>query len=318
MTSEQIPKSGITVLSLFDGISGGKLALERAGTPVERYFASEIDKYAIQISKKNHSDIIHVGDVRKVRYDADSCMLHTENGSYYVRKIHLILGGSPCQGFSMAGGRLNFDDPRSQLYFEYERLLSECTPTWFLLENVRMNKESRDVITRNLGVEPVLINSSVFSAQHRERYYWTNIPIGDLPEDKGLTIKDVLSPESAIGLPRRPLAKLHEKSTRRDNGCKRVGSADIRGRDITRRVYSMSGKCPTLTTMQGGHRHPKITEDKKTWRRLSPLECERLQTLPDNYTEGVSDTQRYKAVGNGWTIDVVAHILSNIKRRVIL
>jgi DNA (cytosine-5)-methyltransferase 3A len=170
----------MNVLSLFDGCSCGRVALERAGIPVDKYYASEVDKYAIQISKKNYPDIEHIGDVR----DLDAKNL----------EIDLLLGGSPCQGFSFAGKRLNFDDPRSKLFFEYVRILKETKPKWFLLENVRMNQASQDVISEALGVQPVEIDSARVSAQSRKRLYWTNItmPTDWDIVDFGYTLSDIL------------------------------------------------------------------------------------------------------------------------------
>ena len=155
----------MNVLSLFDGMSCGRIALERAGIKVDKYFASEIDKYAIQVAKKNYPDTIHIGDVQEIMYPE----------SFDGHKIDLVIGGSPCQGFSFAGKNLNFDDPRSKLFFEYARLVKECKPKYFLLENVRMKQESQDVISEILGVKPIAINSSLVSAQNRNRLYWFHI-----------------------------------------------------------------------------------------------------------------------------------------------
>ncbi len=257
----------MNILSVFDGMSCGRIALERAGINIENYFASEIDKYTIQIAKKNYPDTIHVGDVTKLK------------GSDIPVEIDLLMGGSPCQGFSFAQGgkELNFDDPRSRLFFEFVRLLNECEPRYFLLENVRMNQKSQDVITRFLGVEPVRINSDLFVGQNRERLYWTNLEIKPLPE--------------------RP---------------------EWDGQYYQwRRTYfreNKSGVCPCLTANMGtgGHNVPLKSENLAD--KLTPVECERLQTIPDNYTEGVSNTQRYKMIGNGWTVDVIAHILSSLPR----
>lgn len=349
----------MNVLSLFDGMSCGQLALQRSGIQVNKYYASEIDKYAIKIAQKNFPNTVQLGDVVNVK-------------SHHVDKIDLLIGGSPCQGFSFAGKQLNFDDPRSKLFFEFVRLLNELKPKYFLLENVKMKKESEDVITKYLGVKPIMINSALVSAQNRQRLYWTNIPGITQPEDKGILLKDILEDgyvtdemttkdnksyaitatyngavvENSITRKQRTMIAKIEKPIR-------VGTAvDIKGYDILKRVYSPDGKSPTLTTMQGGHREPKIIcgayrgrynqdgsikqnlelrkddktnslttvqkdnvliTDKSYWRKLTPIECERLQTVPDNYTKGVSNTQRYKMLGNGWTIDVIAHIFKNIK-----
>lgn len=168
------------VLSLFDGISCGRVALERAGIPVEKYYASEIDKYAIQIAQKNYPDTIQLGDVCKIDF------------SKYIDNVDLIIGGSPCQGFSFAGKQLNFDDPRSKLFFEFVRAIREIQPKYFLLENVKMKQEFQDVISEHLGVQPIEINSALVSAQNRKRLYWTNIPNVTVPQDKGILLKDIV------------------------------------------------------------------------------------------------------------------------------
>ena len=490
------------VLALFDGMSCGQIALERLGVSVDTYYASEIDKYAIQVAQKNFPNTIQVGDI---------CNLDPKN----YKDVDLILCGSPCQGFSFAGKQLAFDDPRSALFFEFIRLLKEIKPKYFLLENVRMKKEFIDVISEQVskcypeilfGIEPILINSSLLSAQSRQRLYWTNIPRVEQPKEKGVVLRDILeeNPNEAPtkdtprnrrhykGLndkslcmtatmykgagnngmtlvPQRPqqVGKLIEKVKVRkhkvdipnlqhllrvfktysgktnktiaretdmpltkvehwfrtdssfaipsddvwyklkevlgittdafdkqimefeikdgvyetkqrvysDEGKSptlthgnadkliQIGTAvDINGHDILKRVYSPEGKAPTLNTMGGGNREPKVvcgryvgrykvdgvrqdhkgsvagktkqmlelrrdqktnnlstvqkdnvlTKDDVYWRKLTPLECERLQTVPDNYTDGVSNTQRYKMLGNGWTVDVIAHILKNM------
>jgi DNA-cytosine methyltransferase len=302
-----------TVLSTFDGMSCVRIALEQLGIPIKQYFASEIDKYPIQITQKNYPDTIQLGDVTKV-FAKD------------LPPIDILVGGSPCQGFSFAGDQLAFDDPRSALFFEFVRLIKECKPKYFLLENVRMKKEFLDVITEQLGVEPIFINSSLVSAQNRQRYYWTNIPNVQQPEDRGLVLKDILEDSDwftdrdkshcldANYFKGGNLKSYFEKHRRQlvFNKPIQVGTADIKGFDIIKRVYSPEGKSPTLTTMQGGHRQPKVAEDETRWRKLTPLECERLQTVPDNYTEGVSNTQRYKMLGNGMTVEVIKHIFRSI------
>lgn len=210
-------EEGIVVLSLFDGISCGRVALERAGIPVKAYYASEIDKHAIKVSKDNWKDIIHVGDVTKVKL-LDG-ILYTGNGEYDVGKIDLILAGSPCQGFSIAGKQLAFSDPRSKLYFEFERILDEVKQendgVLFLLENVKMSKTHEDVITQRLGVPPIAINSNLVSAQNRQRLYWTNQQGVTQPLDKGVSLEDVLEDEgwniaSIVG------RRLNEQGSRED------------------------------------------------------------------------------------------------------
>lgn len=309
----------MNVLSLFDGISCARVALERAGFQVDNYFASEIDKYAIKVSQANYSDICHVGDVRDLK------------GNQFP-PIKLLVGGSPCQGFSFAGKGLNFEDPRSKLFFEFVRLLNEVKPEYFLLENVKMKKEYQDVISDYLGVQPFFINSALVSAQNRQRLYWTNIPNLTLPEDKGILLKDIIidgevdrdksyaidanyykggSLKNYKEKKRRQLV-MHQSEKRL---LVRVGTIPyIGGHEYNRRVYSIEGKSPTLAGNGGGHQEPKIALDDVHWRKLYPIECERLQTLEDGYTDKkVSNTQRYKMLGNAFTVDVIVHILKGMK-----
>jgi len=476
------------VLSLFDGMSCGQIALDQLGIPVEKYYASEIDKYAIKVTQANYPNTIQVGDV---------CNLKGED----YKDVDLIQAGSPCQGFSFAGKQLAFDDPRSALFFEFIRLLKEIKPKYFLLENVRMKKEFLEVITDQLSqcyapedvdnqflnvlgevrFEPIFINSSLVSAQSRQRYYWTNIPGIKQPEDRGIVLRDILETEpenftkmsdkfvkrngdkncmidqnkekasnlSAMeyvkngrqgdylacdqsGKPmNKPIKLAGEKGNHYGGGLfdtkgksptlngignggggtnnipkvpetkpKRVGTTigikghdilkrvygqdgksptitahaaqgsapkietkpkkaydipreilkdnerqrrvydpsgksptvlarsdspkittpkqvgvatDIKGHDQIKRVYSPDGKSPTVTTCGGGHREPKVAQEDLTWRKLTPLECERLQTVPDNYTNHVSNTRRYAMLGNGWTVEVIKHIYKNME-----
>ena len=539
------------VLSLFDGMSCGRIALDQLGIPVEKYYASEIDKYAMQVSAANYPDIEQVGDI---------CNLDPKD----YKDVDLILAGSPCQGFSFAGKQLAFDDPRSALFFEFIRLLKEIKPKYFLLENVRMKKEFLQVISQQVsecypeipfGIEPIFINSSLLSAQSRQRYYWTNIPSIKQPEDRGIVLRDILEDnfdserdkahcidanyykgasveqykkkhrrqlvnkpikvgmnveevkvrkhkvdilllqqalraykqnskktnkqiadetnmpitkvehwfrtDSSFAIPsddiwfklkevlgftssvfdkqimefeyrdgvfestqrvysdqgksptltasnkeqiietkpkqvgkikdggqgnriysqdgksstlsaqsggtagngntlvetkpkkayiskqsvekyvedvnaefndpyNKKTVKGDKSTTLRTNSSngnmwvndkaiketkpKQVGvAADINGHDVLKRVYSPDGKSPTINTCQGGNREPKLAQENLTWRKLTPLECERLQTVPDNYTNHVSNTQRYKMLGNGWTVEVIKHILQNME-----
>ena len=580
----------MNVLSLFDGMSCGRIALDRLGIPVDKYYASEIDKYAIQVSEANYPDIIRLGDV---------CDVKAED----LAPIDLLIAGSPCQGFSFAGKQLAFDDPRSALFFEFVRLLKECKPKYFLLENVRMKKEFLDIISEQVGCEPIFINSALVSAQNRQRYYWTNIPGIEQPEQRGIVLRDILEttpadptlmsdsfvarqkkningkclvdqnkekaaslsameyvkngrqgdylacddegvpqdnpsefdknldkmtnkdgkaycvtarytaaePENSMQRKQRTMvpvmkdnleslplksqtiksqyaksskANFERSGTYHATGIpqtthdtpKQVGTAvDINGHDVLKRVYSPDGKAPTVNTCQGGNREPKVLVDvramtevrspeanqiryahkKKTgkdwsprhmrhlverddekmntltgaltkqhilkitekeakggrmvgraydkegkrmdrdgtsvaglttqmlelrkddksnaittvgkdslvvksharaynrndglgekleksfalnasdwrglnrnqnqnavvaenknevyWRKLTPVECERLQTVPDNYTNCVSNTQRYKMLGNGWTIETICHIFKNMQ-----
>ena len=288
----------MNVLSLFDGMSCGQIALERAGIKYDKYFASEVDKYAIKITQKNYPDTIQVGDVRDIRA-AD------------LPKIDLLIGGSPCQGFSFAGKQLNFEDPRSKLFFEFVRLKNELKPKWFLLENVKMKREHEYVITDMLGVSCTRINSNLVSAQNRKRLYWTNIPgdgdyvIGnfiDQPEDKGIGWGSIRETDVAPNFYYRPKALAWLKKHSADTGK-------------VFRIWKNDEKCQMIEANHfkgwSSQRFFGI-EDVAGLRYITPLECERAQTVPDNYTEGVSNTQRYKMIGNGWTVDVIAHILKNI------
>jgi site-specific DNA-cytosine methylase len=261
----------VNVLSLFDGMSCGQIALERLGINVDNYYASEIDKYAIKIAQKNYPDTIHVGDVTKL------------NAADIPNKIDLLIGGSPCQGFSFAGKQLNFDDPRSKLFFEFVRLYKELKPKYFMLENVRMKKECQDVISEYLGVEPIAINSNLVSAQNRYRLYWTNIPVVGQPIDKGIMLMDIID----NGFVDRDKSHCLDANYFKGGNLKSYFEKN-------RRQLVFSGK------------------HKDNFRKLNPVECERLQTVPDNYTKGVSNTQRYKMLGNGWTVDVIAHIFKNL------
>lgn len=268
----------MNVLSLFDGISCGQIALERVGIKVNNYYASEIDKHAIAVTQHNYPNTVQLGDVTQVR------------GSD-LPKIDLLIGGSPCQGFSFAGKQLNFNDPRSALFFEFLRLLEETNPKYFLLENVKMKKEYQDVISKHLKVEPIEINSSLVSAQSRKRLYWTNIPNVCQPEDKNISFQDILE-ETHLPLSERAINYANTAKYSQD------------------RVISVSDKCITLTTSIIA----RTFKDKNgDYFKISPLEAERLQTVPENYTSVISKTQRYKALGNGWTVDVIAHLFNGLK-----
>jgi site-specific DNA-cytosine methylase len=276
----------MNVLSLFDGMSCGQIALERVGIKVDNYFVSEIDKYAIKVTQHNYPDTIQLGDVTKVKGSS-------------LPKIDLLIGGSPCQGFSFAGKRLNFKDPRSKLFFEFTRLLQECKPKYFLLENVKMKREFKDVISKHLKVEPILIDSALITAAHRERLYWTNIPNMVELQDKKIVLKDILE------------SKVDEKYNLSKKRINLVFNGIKYG--VTNKICNLNGKSFTLSAAMGmgGGFKPKI-KDGNRYRYLTPLECERLQTVPDNYTSVVSDTQRYKMLGNGWTVDVVANIFKGL------
>ena len=376
----------LRVLSLFDGISCGQVALERAGIPVEVYYASEIDKYAIQITQKNYPNTIQLGDVTKIDF------------TQFIGKIDLIMGGSPCQDLSIAGKRAGLQGERSGLFYKFVEAIETIKPKYFLLENnVGMPQDPYEEISRLMGCYPIEINSALVSAQTRKRYYWTNI--GDKnynlfgfptvaipqPKNKGILLKDVLENKNTVkpcALRNRGNGKQPEyNNTDKANALTSVqtdsmviepikipkntvkGYAEIqqgecmdlaylnsnkrRGRAMkdksncvmtscdfyqyleplqighisntnsqANRVYSVHNKSVTLKANGGGGGAKTglykidLPDGEYLIRKLTPIECERLQTLPDNYTEGVSNTQRYKAIGNGWTVDVIAHIFS--------
>ncbi|HUU87355.1 MAG TPA: DNA (cytosine-5-)-methyltransferase [Candidatus Glassbacteria bacterium] len=356
---------GINVLSLFDGISCGQVALERAGIKVDNYFASEVDLKAIKITKKNYPNTLQVGDVTKVQ---------SEN----LTDIDLLIGGSPCQSFSNAGKRDGFDG-KSGLFWQFVRILKEVKPKYFMLENVKMKQEWRDVITEALGVEPIEIDSALVSAQQRKRLYWTNIPIKNMQiEDKKIYLSDVLgikvdSNEDRIIMTKsdfdvkvrkyyidklelcKYLRKFKNKTIKEiadhcsisitkaehwfrldssfaipdenswfklkelfgidsDKYDKEITEFEIKRNnfDMAKRIYDVRGKHPTLTTLSGGHQRKTIKNGDDLF-YLTPEHSEKLQTLPEGYTEGITDNQRFKAIGNGWTVDVIAHILKGLK-----
>jgi len=375
----------MNVLSLFDGMSCGRIALERLGIQVDNYYASEIDKYAIQIAQKNYPNTKQIGDI-----------LDWQSWDIDWSSIDLVSGGFPCQSWSLAGKQLGDKDERGKMFWVMldimKKVIENNPNAYYLMENVRMKKEFEEYITYHTkqalpNVNKYLINSALVSAQNRVRYYWTNIPNVELPEDKGIVLKDILetetdeNPVKDTARNQRHYRNKDEKSLcmtatmykgagnngmtlvpeRLDNP-KQVGIAvDVNGHDILKRVYSEDGKSPTLNACTGGNREPKVMVDKRKpnqinpskkangvqpymqdrvfhvdgkshaltrefasrtnvgdeqevyWRKLTPIECERLQTVPDNYTEGVSNTQRYKMLGNGWTVEVIAHILKNME-----
>ena len=378
----------MNVLSLFDGISCARVALDRAGIEVNAYMSSEIEKNAIKVSEKNYPDIIRVGSVVGLEVEG---------------QVDLLIGGSPCTDLSIAKkDRKGLEGEHSSLFWEYVRIKKECKPTYFILENVAsMPKADKDIITREMGVEPVMFNASLVSAQSRKRLFWTNIPF-TLPDDKGILLKDILQPDGEVD--ERMLIKggksacidanYHKGSSLHHAIAKKVrtmvkvgyigegeqygqggqahrvystegktptmssGPALIKVGHIgatdsqTNRVYSAEGKAPTQCKGPGGGALPTLIrvghignsdaqanrvydpEGKSVTlsangggcgaktglydvenkiRKLTPIECERLQGLPDNYTEGVAMTNRYKCLGNAFNVDVVAHILSHLK-----
>jgi len=316
----------MNVLSLFDGMSCGQIALNKLGIKYNNYFASEIDKYAMQVTKHNYPNTKHIGDVTKVKGND-------------LPNIDLLIGGSPCQGFSFAGKQLNFDDPRSKLFFEFVRLLEETKPKYFLLENVRMKKEYQDVISNLLGVEPIIINSSLVSAQNRVRLYWTNIHNIEQPIDKKIMLSDIIE-NGDVDKDKSYCIDAHYFA---GSNLKRYfyrGSRQIVWKipEATKKGYieAFEGQFVDLTFIKSKTRRGRLMIEKsncltaskfnyckvtKDWfRNLTPLECERLQTVPDKYTivpygkRMMSNSQRYKMLGNGWTVDVIAHIFKNIPR----
>jgi site-specific DNA-cytosine methylase len=273
----------MNVLSLFDGLSCGQIALNRIGIKYDKYFASEIDKSSIKVTQQNYPNTIQLGDITEIK------------GSD-LPPIDLLVGGSPCQGFSKVGKQLNFNDPRSKLFFEYVRLLKETNPKYFLLENVVMREEWQDVITEHLGVKPIKINSRLVSAQNRPRLYWTNIPNITQPKDLGLNICDVISPEFKDKYPNYLDLPFYGRGTRKDV------------------VKSYRDKASCLTaSMYKGQISSYCKNELGQIYKYTPQDCELLQTMPLNYTRGVSNTERFKLLGNGWTVDVITHIFKNIK-----
>ena len=310
------------IKSLFDGYSAGYMALKRAGIKITKYEAYEIDKYCIQVSQNNHPEIIQKGDVKNCKIDS---------------WIDLLIAGSPCQGFSKAGNQLNFQHKKSKLLFEFVRILKEALKinpnVLFLLENVRMKKEWEDIITEIVSVKPILINSSLVSAQNRERLYWTNIHGINQPGDKSIELKDIIQSgdddrdksycidanyfkgtnvKQYLCKKRRQIVWIIPEATKKKfvevSEGNFIDLTFIKSKTRRGRLMLKKSNCLTATN----YKYCKVTKD--WFRLLTPIECERLQTLPDNYTEGVSNMQRYKMLGNGWTVDVISHIFSFIPR----
>ena len=282
----------INVLSLFDGISCGHIALDKAGIPINKYYASEIDKYAIKVTNKNYPETINLGDVTTV------------SGELFTEKIDLLIGGSPCQGFSQAGKMKNFDDPRSKLFWEYVRILQEIKPKYFFLENVVMKQEWQDIISEALGVKPIMIDSSLTSAATRKRLYWTNIPGVGQPEDLGITFGDIRErdvQEGSIYYTDKGLdwIRRHEKRTGK-----------------TLRIIGDSDKMQMLeASMYKKYSSQRFfgIEDTYGLRYITVTECERCMNVPDGYTDCCSNTQRYKQLGNGWEVNTITHIFRTLK-----
>lgn len=301
---------GINVLSLFDGISCGQIALNRAEIKVNNYFASEIDKHAIKVTQSNYPKTKQIGDVTNVKVND-------------LPSIDLLMGGSPCQGFSFSGKQLNFEDPRSKLFFEFVRLIKEVKPKYWLLENVVMKQEYQDVISQHLGVEPVKLNSALTSAQNRVRLYWANFDITE-PIDQGIGLEDVLEDFEIIGLSTirgRRLNKATILGRRLDERGKRqdydktvplIQCLEVRAsnRDKSNCLTTVA-KDTVLTTMEVG-RHPDAFNRKLPFRNYTKIERCRLMNLPDNYCDEISDNQTVKATGNGWEVGMITHIFNQI------
>lgn len=305
------PTDPLNVLSLFNGMGCIWLALDQLGIPVGRRYSSEINTSAIKVNDDNYPDTTQLGDVTKV------------NASE-LERIDLLVAGSPCQGFSQAGGRLNFNDPRSKLFFEFVRLLDESKPKYFMLENVSMKKEQQDVISKYLGCEPIKLNSNLLTAQSRSRLYWTNLPVQERILDKGIVVADILeSGPTPINLLASPARVFHPVTPgrRSPTGLKLlgglvgpnetmrthtqpVGSGNFR---TQQRLYCVSGKAACLTLTER-----TLYATNTGNRKLTRVELERLQGVPDNYTRSVSRGVAMKMLGNGWTVPIVAHVLSGL------
>jgi DNA-cytosine methyltransferase len=283
----------MNILSLFDWMSCWQIAINKLWITDYTYFASEIDKYRMQVTKHNFPNTIHIWDVTQVKWED-------------YKAITLLLWWSPCQWFSFAWKQLNFEDIRSKLFFEYVRILKEVKPRYFLLENVKMKKEYQDIISEYLfWIQPIEINSSLVSAQNRKRLYWIwelqedwtyKRVIVEQPKDKWILLKDILED------------KVEEKYYLSNETFEKLKRFESNSR-----LSPLDWKSYWLNTMQWWHRQPKIFEENKLKiRKLTPLECERLQIVPDNYTSYVSNSQRYKMLWNGWTVDIIVYILSQL------
>ncbi len=292
----------MNVLSLFDGMSCGQIALDKLGIKVDNYFASEIDKHAIKTTKRNYPNTKHLGDVTKVKYSGN-------------HKIDLLIAGSPCQGFSFAGKQLNFEDERSKLFFEFVRLLKECTPKYFMLENVMMKKEYQDIISSYLGVQPIKIDSKKITAGRRLRLYWTNIPVDEL-SDREVSFSDVLDSDAITDKDKAYCLTLHQ-GTLRDYFKKSqsnivyipnpLGKYEVLAGEI--KMKFARGKDPNeLFTFK-----TKVPDGRYDFRTLNLREACCLQNVDPNYFLDTTKKQAMDMLGNGWTIDVIKHIFKNLK-----
>lgn len=292
----------MNVLSLFDGMSCGQIALERVGIKVDKYYASEIKKTAIKVTQHNYPNTIQLGDVTKLSYK--NGILYSENGNYNVDKIDLLIGGSPCQNFSIANlsDRNGLDGAKSKLFYEYLRLLKEVEPTYFLLENVKMNKDSYKQLNEYLGVKGIEINSKLVSYQNRPRIYWTNIPNVTVPEDRNINFQDYK--DTDIEYCRQ--FKMNKTPSRI-----RMWSDGL-GKNTKRNCGNVtySEKIFCLTRKQDRSPNSGLVEFEDFCRYLTRRELELAQTVPIGYTDCVSYNQAQDLLGDGWTVDVIVHIFS--------
>jgi DNA (cytosine-5)-methyltransferase 3A len=285
----------MNVLSLFDGISCGQIALQKAGVRVNKYFSSEINENAINVAQKNYPNTIQLGDITNIT-------------ATDLPKIDLVIGGSPCQSFSRAGDNTGFNG-KSKLFWEYVRLVKEANPRYFLLENVVMKKEWEDIISEALGVKPIKINSSLVSSAHRSRLYWTNIPNVVQPDNKNIFIEDIVlneqDVESNLWLKAKNTYLLVNKID--FNGCPNIAAIDVYNKK-----YKTDRKVPTLTLPH--HNSLRLWQNGRI-RKFSANELENMQNIPSDYTDNnLTLNQRHELLGNGWTVDVIAHIFKNIKQ----
>ncbi len=306
------------VLSLFDGISCARVALARAGFLYMQYYASEIDKYAVKIAAKNYPDNIRLGSVTDIHvmypYREYKTGESPQHRTYFFGDVDLLIGGSPCQDLSIAkADRKGLEGSRSSLFWEYVRILKEVRPRYFVFENVAsMPAAAKAAITEALGVEPIMIDAALVSAQRRKRLFWTNIPDVRLPEDKGILLKDILEDGIAPDDKALTVQATYGKKVARDYLKKRNGQMVIIQRPRGKNAGGVhTEKSPTVSASSFEYNNMVISGDDL--RKLTPIEVERLQCLPDGYTAGISDTQRYKCLGNAFNVDVVAHILRGMR-----
>lgn len=292
----------MNVLSLFDGLAGGRIALERAGISVENYYASEIDLYAQSIARKNYPDIKFIGDVNFIDWKD------------YIGKVDMIIGGSPCTNLSCCGNRTGLEGDASKLFFKMVEAIEIIKPKYYFLENVAsMTDENRDIMSSYMKVEPILIDSALLSSQQRKRYYWFNWD-ASMPENKHISVEDILDYTYTVPCKRTDVTWSREDLTEKSDKLEQIGYFGNGSQGL--RIYSIKGKGNTLGT--GGSNQEKYLiplQDGNIIRQLTTLELERQQTLPDNYTKmlGIPDRERRKMIGNGWTIDVISHLFKYLK-----